>query len=280
MLGRLYGISHAGSGKHVPQQGASPFVLLFALARLEAHTLCHRLESGKALERNELRSLADALDEKSGQRRCRLGEPHRIEPVRLQDRLAAFRHDESREAQCHRLGIEQHHAVGRSDRKLCRQGYNGEAWYLTHNGRGSAAIAETDVGAVREENALDGTLAGDQQRGLCPTAVELLRFGLQRGAGAGSDRLGAGEHGPCIISAGVRAGSRSGETHRGIEQAVQHVGSREPNGGARDGAEAVAGEMDDRTLRMTDGEASRLLHVGGCKKIDIHSAFDLLTHEA
>src|SRR5258708_33112421 len=38
--------------------------------------------------------------------------------------------------------------------------------------------------------------------------------------------------------------------------------------------------MDDRTLRMADGEASRLLHLGGCKKIDIHSTFDLLTHEA
>src|SRR5260370_31684745 len=72
VLGRLYGISHAGSGKHVPQQGASPFVLLFALARLEAHTLCHRLESGKALERNEVRSLANTLDEESGQRGGRL----------------------------------------------------------------------------------------------------------------------------------------------------------------------------------------------------------------
>jgi hypothetical protein len=157
---------------------------------------------------------------------------------------------------------------------------NGEAGYLTRNRWGSAAIAETDVGAVRQENTLDGAFAGNQQRGLCPAAVELLRFGLKSGAGAGSHRLGTGEHGPRIISAGVRAGSRSGETHRRIEQAVQHVGSREPNGGARDGAEAVAGEMDDRTLRMTDGEASRLLHVGGCKKIDIHSAFDLLTHEA
>jgi hypothetical protein len=38
--------------------------------------------------------------------------------------------------------------------------------------------------------------------------------------------------------------------------------------------------MDDRTLPMADGEAPRLLHVGGCKEIDIHSAFDLLAHEA
>jgi len=75
VLGRLYRISHAGSGEHVPQQGASPFVLLFALACQEAHTLRHRLESGKALERKHVRSLAGALDKNSGQRRRWLGEP-------------------------------------------------------------------------------------------------------------------------------------------------------------------------------------------------------------
>src|SRR5262249_58174929 len=136
-------------------------------------------------------------------------------------------------------------------------------------GWGSVEIPRTAAGGVGRKKPLDGAFPRDEQRVFSPTAVELLRFGLQGGAGASSDRLGAGEHGEGIVSTGVGAGRRSGETHRRIEQAVQHVGGCEPNGRACDGAEAVAREMDDGTLRMTDGEASRLLHVGGCKKIDI-----------
>jgi len=78
----------------------------------------------------------------------------------------------------------------------------------------------------------------------------------------------------------IRARRRRGKADGRIEQAIQHVRLRETGRAARDGAQAVAREVDHRAVGVTGSEASRLRHVGGGKEIDFGPGFDLLAHES
>jgi hypothetical protein len=226
------------------------------------------------------RGSAGALDQQSRRGRDRSDERDRIKSVGLEQRLARLRHHESGEAIRHRLGSEHDHTVGRTHGELGRQRHDRKPGDRGGDFRRSAAITERDVGTIGEENPLQRALAGNQRRGPGAAAVKLKRLGFERRAGAGARRFGAAEHRPSVVAGGVRARRRGGEPHGRIEQTLEHVRRREADRAPRDGAEPVAGEIDDEALRMADREALGLAHIGGGEKIDVGPGLDLLAHQA
>jgi hypothetical protein len=235
---------------------------------------------GEALGGDCAGRLAGALHEQSRQRWDGLDQRHRIKAVRFQYCLALQRHDEGREAIRHRLGVEDDHAIDRADGEVRRQRNDGKAGHFVDGLGAAAAIGEGNVGAVRQENAFDGALAGDERGCPGPAAVKLLRLGLERRAGAGMHGLGAREHRPGIVAGGVCARRGGRKAHGRIEQPVQHVGGGETSRAVRQGAQAVAREVDHEALRMAGREALRLPHVRGPKEIDVGARLDLLAHQA
>ena len=55
---------------------------------------------------------------------------------------------------------------------------------------------------------------------------------------------------------------------------------RQADGGAGQGAQAVAGEVDHQPIGMAGDEAARMRHVGRGEQVDVGPGFDLLAHQA